>query len=43
MIDEGNRIKTMSDVNPVVKTSKNQHSFLEISPEQKEVVLSHKL
>ena len=43
MIDRGRRRKTMSEVKLVEKVSKNLQSFLEISPGQKEVLLSHKL
>ena len=37
------RSKTLSEVKPVENISKNLQSFLEISPVQKEVLLSHKL
>ena len=40
VIDRGKRSKTMSEVKPVKNISK---SFLEISPVQKKVLLSHKL
>ena len=43
VIDRGKRIKTLSEVKPVENISKNLQSFLEISPVQKEVLLSHKL
>ena len=43
VIDRGKRSKTLSDVKPVENISKNLQSFLEISPVQKEVLLSHKL
>ena len=43
MIDRGKRIKTLSEVKPVENINKNLKSFLEISPVQKEVLLSHKL
>ena len=33
----------MSEVKPVENINKNMQSFLEISPKQKEVFLSHKL
>ena len=33
----------LNDVKPVEKISKNLQSFLEITPEQKEVLLSHEL
>ena len=41
--DRGKRSKTLSEVKPVKNISKNLQSFLEISPVQKEVLLSHKL
>ena len=41
--NRGKISKTMSEVKPVEKISKNPQSFLEISPVQKEVLLSHKL
>ena len=37
------RSKTLSEVKPVKNIIKNLQSFLEISPLQKEVLLSHKL
>ena len=43
MIDRGKRSKTLSEVKPVENINKNLQSFLEISPVQKEVLLSHKL
>ena len=43
MIDRGKRSKTLSAVKPVENINKNLQSFLEISPVQKEVILSHKL
>ena len=43
VIDSGERSKTLSEVKPVENISKNLQSFLEISPVQKEVLLSHKL
>ena len=44
MIDRGKRSKTLSKVKPVKNISKNlQIHFQEISPVQKEVLLSHKL
>ena len=43
MIDRGKKSKTLSEVKPVKNTRKNLQSFLEISPMQKEVLLSHKL
>ena len=35
--------KTLSEVKPIENLNKNLQSFLEISPVQKEVLLSHKL
>ena len=43
VIDRGKRSKALSVVKPVENIIKNQHSFLEISPAQKEVCPSHKL
>ena len=43
VIDKGKRSKTLSDVKLVGNIMKNPQSFLEISPVQKEVILSHKL
>ena len=43
MIGRGQRSKTMSEEKPVENISKNLQSFLETSPVQKEVLLSHKL
>ena len=43
VIDRGKRSKTQSEVKPVENISKNLQIFLEISPVQKEVLLSHKL
>ena len=43
MIDRGKISKTLSEVKPVENINKNLKSFLEISPVQKEVLLSHKL
>ena len=43
MIDRRKRSKTLSEVKPVENVSKNLQSFPEISPVQKEVLLSHKL
>ena len=42
VIDRGKRSKTVSKVKPVKNISENLQSFLETSPKQKEVVLSHK-
>ena len=41
--DRGKRSKAVSEVKPVENISKNLESFLEISPEQKEVLASYKL
>ena len=43
VIDRGKRSKTLSEIKPVENVSKNLKSFLEVSPVQKEVLLSHKL
>ena len=43
VIKTGKRSKTLSEVKSVENISKNLQSFLEISPVQKEVLLSHKL
>ena len=43
VINRGKRSNTLSEVKPVKNISKNLQSFLEISPMQKEVFLSHKL
>ena len=43
VIDRGKRCKTLNEVKPVKNISKNQPSFLKISPVQKEVPPSHKL
>ena len=43
VIDRGKRSKTLSEVNPVENISNNLQVFLEISPVQKEVLLSNKL
>ena len=43
VIDRGKRSKTLSEVKQVESISKNLHSFLEISPIQKEDLPSHKL
>ena len=43
VIDTGKRSNTLSEVKPVENINKNLQSFLEISPVQKEVLLSHKL
>ena len=38
VIDRGKRSKTLSEGEPVEKVSKNQQSFLEISPMRKELL-----
>ena len=43
VIDRGKRSKTLSEVKPVENISNNLQSFLEISPMQKEVLLSYKM
>ena len=43
VINRGKRSKTLSEVKPVENISRNPLSFLEISPVQKEVLLSHEL
>ena len=43
VINRGKRSKMLSEVKPAENISKNLQSFLEISPAQKEVLLSHKL
>ena len=43
VIGRGKRSKTPSEVKPVENISKNLHSFLEISPVEKEALPSHKL
>ena len=43
VVYRGKRSKTLSEVKPVKNISKNLQSFLEISPMQKEVLLSHNL
>ena len=42
MIERGKRSKTLSEVKPFENIRKKLQSFLEISPVQKEVLLSHK-
>ena len=42
MIDRGKRSKTLTEVKPVENINKNLQSFSEITPVQKEVLLSHK-
>ena len=41
--DQQRKKKTLSEVKLVENISKNTQSFLEISPMEKEVLLSHKL
>ena len=43
VIDRGKRSKTLSEVKPVENISKNLQGLLEMSPVQKELLLSHKL
>ena len=43
MIDRAKRSKTLSEVKLVKSVSKTPYFFLEISPMQNEVLLSHKL
>ena len=43
VINRGKRSKTLSEVKRVENISKNLHTFLEIRPVEKEVLLSHKL
>ena len=43
VIDRGKRSKTLREIKPVENVSKNLQSFLEVSPVQKEVLLSYKL
>ena len=43
VIHRGKISNTLSEVKPVKNISKNLQSFVEISPVQKEVLLSHKL
>ena len=43
MIDTGKRCKTVGEVKLVGNISKNTQRFLEISPVQKEALLSQKL
>ena len=43
VINRGKRRKTLSEVKPLKNISKNLQSFQEISPMQKEILLSHKL
>ena len=43
VINRGKRSKTLSEVKPIEKSSKNLQNFLEISPRQKEFLPSHQL
>ena len=43
VIDRGKRSKAMNGVKPGENINKNLQSFLEISPVQNELLLSHKL
>ena len=43
VIDTGKRSKTISEVKPVKNMNENLQSFLDITPEQNEVLPSHKL
>ena len=43
VIDRGKRSNALSEIKQVENISKNLQSFLEISPEQKEDLPSHKL
>ena len=43
VIVRGKKSKTMSEVKLVENMSKNPWSFLEVSPMQKKILLSHKL
>ena len=43
VINRGTRRKTLNELKPVENINKNLQSFLEISPVQKEVLLSYKL
>ena len=43
VINRGKKSKTLSEVNLVKNISKNSKSFLEISPVQKEALISHEL
>ena len=42
-VNRGKRSKTQSEIKPVENINKNLQSSLEVSPVQKEVLLSHKL
>ena len=43
VINRGKRSKIVSEVKPVENISKNLQSFLEVTPIQKEVLLSYQL
>ena len=43
VINRGKRSKTLSEAKLIENISKNPQSFVDISPVQKEVFLSHKL
>ena len=43
MINREKASKTLDEVKPVKNISKNLQSFVEVSPVQNEVLLSHKL
>ena len=43
VVNRGKRSKTLREAKPAENISKNPQSFLEISPVQKEGLLSHKL
>ena len=43
VVNRGKRSKALSEVKLVENVNKNLQSFLEISPVEKEVLLSHKL
>ena len=43
VINRGKRSKTLSEAKLIENVSKNPQSFVDISPVQKEVFLSHKL
>ena len=43
VIDRGKQSKTLSEVKPVENISENLPSSLEVSPVQKEILLSHEL
>ena len=43
VIDRGKRSKTLSEIKPLENMNKNLQSFLELSPVETELLLSHKL